>query len=128
MSDSTNVQVAFDKAEESTARFVSRLIKSAQPMVITAGPAPGTREGKPGPRVLGDDAELLDRTAHVRTKKETMMQFFARVGLGANQIRTMSKSEISKFVEIVSANATDDVRPPSSTFGRPAPQRFVLEA
>jgi hypothetical protein len=120
------IKMAHAMAEEPTGRYLARLVKSAEPMVIVAGPSLGTREGKPGPRVVGDDKELLDRTAHVRSKKETMMQFFARTGLGAYQIRTMSKSEISHFVETASQH--ESVQPPTSTFGRPAPQRFVLEA
>lgn len=126
MHDSANVKMAHALAQESTERHVSRLIKSVTgPMVITAGPTPGTREGKPGPKVLGDDKELLDRTAHVRSKNEPMNSFYARVGLGPNQILTMSKSEITKFCETVSAN--EDVQPPTSSF-RPLPQKFVLEA
>jgi hypothetical protein len=127
MHDSANVQMAHKLAEESTERYLSRVIKSAAPMVIAAGPAPGTREGKPGPKVVGDDPELLDCTSHVRATKETMMQFFARTGLGAHQIRTMSKSEITKFVATVSIH--EEVKPPQAgVFGGPAPQRFVLEA
>jgi|HubBroStandDraft_6_1064221.scaffolds.fasta_scaffold01095_10 hypothetical protein len=126
MQDSANLKMAHAMAEEPTGRYLARLIKNAEPLVVIAGPALGTREGKPGPKMVGDDKELLDRTAHVRSKNEPMNSFYARIGLGPNQIRVMSKSEISKFVETVSAN--EDIKPPVGTFGRPAPQKFLLEA
>ena len=125
MSDSTNVQMQHQLAEEPTGRYLARLIKNAEPMVIVGGPTLGTREGRPGPRVLGDNAELLSRTEHVRTKNEPMNSFYARIGLGPVQIRTMSKAEISRFVETVSQH--ESVQPPASTFGKPS-QKFVLEA
>jgi len=126
MHDSANVQMSHKLAEESTDRYLARVIKSAGPMVITAGPAPGTREGKPGPKVLGDDAELLEKTKHVRRSKECLMEFYARTGVGAHQVRTLSKSDITTLVETVSKN--EDLQPPISAFGGPAPRRFVLEA
>jgi hypothetical protein len=127
MSNSENLQTVRNLAEPSTGGYISRLLKSVSgSMPIVAGLAPGTREGIPGPRSIGDDPVLLEKTAHVRAKKEKMMEFFARTGLGAYQIRTMSKGEISKFVEVASAN--EDIKPPQmSIYGKPAPQNFVLD-
>jgi hypothetical protein len=128
MQDSANIKMANDLAQEPTARYLTRLIKNVTgPMPVLAGPVQATREGRPFLKAIGDDAELLARTEHVRTKNEPLISFYARVGLGPGQIRVMSKSDISKFVEIVSAN--EDVKPPQAgAFGRPAPQRFMLEA
>jgi hypothetical protein len=62
------------------------------------------RDGRPAPRVVGDDPQLLAATAHVRKPQERMGEFFARTGLSAAQIRVMSPGEISKFVETVSCH------------------------
>jgi hypothetical protein len=128
MHDSSNIKMAHDLAQEPSERYLARLIKSVTgPMPVSAGPVQATREGRPFLKAIGDDAELLARTEHVRSKKEPMMSFYARVGLGPTQIRTMSKSEISKFVETISTH--EDVKPPQAgAFGRPAPQKFLLEA
>ena len=56
---------------------------------------------------------LLAKTKHVRGKKETMGQFYARVGLGKAQILAMSKNEIAHFCDVV------------STHERPSAPRFV---
>jgi hypothetical protein len=127
MHDSSNVKMAHDLAQEPTERYLSRLIKSVTgPMPVSAGPVQATREGRPFLRAIGDDAELLARTEHVRGKNEPMNSFYARVGLGPGQIRVMSASEISRFVETVSTH--EEVKPPTAgAFGQPAPQRFLLE-
>ncbi len=52
---------------------------------------------------VDDDAELLEKTKHVRLKNEVMGQFHARVGLGAAQILSMTKDEIAHFVAVVTA-------------------------
>jgi hypothetical protein len=96
-----------NESSYATERDIDRMIRRAkqQPMRVVAGPVPkGTRNGRPV-TVVGDDEDLLRRTAHVRLKHETTMNpFYARVGLGAAEIRKMSKSEISHFVEIATAN------------------------
>lgn len=53
---------------------------------------------------LEQDADLLARTAHVRTPGEKIMQFFARTGLGLHQLRNMTKDEIKRFVDVTTAN------------------------
>jgi len=127
MSDSTNVQTAHDLAQHQSESYVARIVRSVTgPMPIVGGPSLGAREGKAGPRVVPDDKELLDRTAHVRTKNEPMLSFYARVGLGPTQILAMSKAEISHFVETVSQHENVQA-PQAGAFGRPAPQRFLLE-
>jgi hypothetical protein len=84
--------------------FFARLYASVTgPMPTFGSPLP-TRDGRPVPKVIGDAQDLLDRTAHVRKPKERMMQFFARTGLGAAQIRTMTRDEIAHFVNCVSHN------------------------
>jgi len=125
--DSANTSMQHQLAQERSDNFLARLIKSVTgPMVIAAGPVPGTREGRPGPRAIGDDPTLLEKTAHVRTKNEPMNSFYARVGLGPKQILAMSKAEISHFVEVATANETP--KAPTGMYAQPAPQRFVLEA
>ena len=91
-----------DPPEQPSNNFLARLIANAKPLVILAGPAQPPRDNLPIRKVLGDDPQLLAMTEHVRNKKEKMFQFYARVGLGPSQIRTMSKAEISHFVEVVS--------------------------
>jgi hypothetical protein len=125
--DSSNVEMQHQLAQERSETFLSRLVRGITgPMVISAGPAPGAREGRPGHRVMSDDPVLLAKTDHVRSKNEPMNSFYARVGLGPVQIRTMSRSEISHFVEVATAN--EEPKPPTGTFGQPAPQKFVVEA
>jgi hypothetical protein len=129
MHDSANVQMSHKLAEESTDRYLARLVRNAEPMVCVAGPAPATREGRPGPKFIGDDTELMEKTKHVRKPKERLMEFYARTGIGAHQVRTLSKPALTALVQTVSANANEDVKPPQAgAFGRPAPQKFLLEA
>lgn len=81
---------------------VKRLL--TEPRVVVAGP-PLEDPGKGGrvPAIIArDDSELLKRTAHVRGKKEALMPFYARTGLGPTQILQMSKDEITRFVAVVS--------------------------
>lgn len=78
------------------------------PLPVLAGAAAkGTLNGVPRPAPRGDDPELLERTKHVRRKNERLGQFFARIGLGAAQIRNMTKDEISRFCEIVENNNSE---------------------
>ena len=55
-------------------------------------------------RIVGPESEILERTSHVRGRRETMGEFYARTGLAKSQILHMSKSEIRQFVEVVSHN------------------------
>lgn len=85
--------------------FIARLTASATVPMPTLGyyAAPG-RDGRPAPKVVGDDPILLEKTSHVRKVKEKMGQFFARSGLGASQIRSMTRDQIATFVYVVSQN------------------------
>jgi hypothetical protein len=88
--------------------------------------ARGPRDNMPVAKLIGDAPELLEKTAHVRKAKEKMMQFHARVGLGAAQIRMMSKDEISHFVETVSKNDEGFIRAQDME-PRVLPSRIVLD-
>jgi hypothetical protein len=128
--DVTNLGVAQQKAEGATNGFLSRLIaRVTGPMPVISGPVQATREGRPFQKAVGDDPVLLEKTKHVRNKKETMMQFYSRVGLGAAQIRTMSKEEIAHFVEVVAANPEFQERAAEALSFEPKlqPTRFNLD-
>jgi hypothetical protein len=70
------------------------------PLKVVAGPVQGPVDNRAPRPVAGEDSELLEKTKHVRLKGERMMQFYARVGLGAAQIRTMSFDEITRFCDV----------------------------
>jgi len=74
---------------------------------ITAGPDYVTTNGTHWKR-QPDDAELLEKTDHVRLPKETLLEFMARTGCGSNQIRTSTKEEIFRFVRRITANQLED--------------------
>jgi len=125
--DSANIEMQHQLSQEKSDRFLSRLIKSVTgPLPVLAGPGLSARDGHPGQPVVGDDPELLAKTQHVRKPKERLMEFIARVGMSPNQMRTLSKEEISRFVATVSQH--EQLNAPAGMFGQPAPQRFVLEA
>lgn len=65
-----------------------------------------------------DDPAVLHRLRHVLRPDETLMQFHVRTGLGRQQIMTMSKDEIARFIEIVERNSADDVQPPRATISQ----------
>ncbi len=87
-------------AQMSTGLYMGRMLDRIIPPIVLAGPDYSTPDGRLRLKRQGEDQALLEKTAHVRRPKETMMEFFARVGLGAAQIRTMNKEEISRFVEV----------------------------
>jgi hypothetical protein len=68
--------------------------------ITTGGPAYKATNGTEWRRAP-EDPILLHRTEHVRLPRETMLEFHARTGLGASQIRTMSLEEIAHFVAVV---------------------------
>ena len=83
--------------------LISRLTAAAKPPVVVAGVPMPVREGRVV-KVLGDDSELLSKTTHVRHAGERLIQFHARTGLGAAQIRSMSRDQIAEFVNTVERN------------------------
>ncbi len=126
-SDTPNLEMQQKLKEEPTDRYLSRVTNAVTgPMAVTAGPGMPAHDGRPGQRVVGDDPVLLEKTAHVRKPKEKLMEFIARTGMSPNQMHTLSKEEILRFVETVSAH--ESVAPPPGSFGRPVPQRFTLDA
>lgn len=93
-------------AQPNTYGFMRRILDSWNtPLKVVAGPKPAPTDNRITPEVLGDDAELLKRTTHVRLKGERMSQFHARVGLGASQILQMSYSEIKHFCDVAEESA-----------------------
>ncbi len=77
------------------------------------------------------DHAVEHRIKHVLRTNEKLMEFYSRVGLGRAQILSMSKEEISLFVENAERNAADDVKAPVAriTFApgtRPAAPRFLM--
>ena len=104
--DVSNVGVSNAKAEASVGDYLKRLLARVTGPMPVVGGSTGlpSREGMPGRKAPSDDPVLLEKTAHVRKSKETMMQFFSRIGLGPGRIRTMSKAEISRFCEVVMSN------------------------
>lgn len=97
-----------------------------RPLQILAGqPVPPT-DGRPGRAVAAEDTDLLERTKKFRRPKETMMQFHARTGLGAAQIRTMGPREIENFLAVAEQNEEREAVP-GMFDPRPRPSKFFLE-
>jgi hypothetical protein len=130
MSEQVGTKVAGEPTSQmSIGQYLGRLLKRSRPTVVISGQPDKPVDGRPGHRFVGVDVdtELLERTAHVRKPKETMMQFFSRVGLGASQIREMSKDQITHFVEVVSQQETAVEPTTFITLGPiTAPPRFVI--
>lgn len=105
--------------------FLRRLIDTcwARPMTVVGGPTTGPQDNLVMRPVAPQDQELLDRTSHVRLKGEKLLQFYARVGLGPAQIRTMSRAEIKRFVDIAEENAEQQ---PKFFEPTPLPQKIRL--
>jgi hypothetical protein len=114
-------------AQPSLGQFLGRLLTGLRPMTVLAGQPLPPRDGKPGQQAAAEDGVLLERTAHVRKPKETMLEFFARVGLGSAQIRSMDKGEITRFVKVAMDSAQDRETIDVKFFEPKAvPPRFVL--
>jgi hypothetical protein len=94
--------------------------------VVVAGPDLTSPDGKIRFARADQDAELLEKTAHVRRPKESLMEFYSRTGCGAAQVRSSSKDEIARFVETVSRNEKEVSLETSIFEPRQAPPRFVL--
>jgi hypothetical protein len=64
-----------------------------------------------------EDWGIINLVSHTMKKGEALLAWYARIGLGRGQIVTMSRSEISKFVETVERNSAEEVRPPQASMG-----------
>jgi len=90
-------------------RHAATLQARMGPTRIVAGPDPETpKDGAifsydTRTRALSE-ADLLARVKHVLRKGERWLQFVARTGLGPHQVRTMTRDEIKRFVDIGSKN------------------------
>lgn len=69
----------------------------AAPLVLT-----GMRED--GTYLVAGEDEVRRLAGHVMKKKEQAIEFFARTGLSLAQMRTMSRGEITRFVEQAERN------------------------
>ena len=54
------------------------------------------------------DPETIERVRHVLRPKEKLLEFFARTGLGKAQVATMTRSQITRFVEQVERNKANE--------------------
>jgi hypothetical protein len=107
--DLTNSNAAHEAANVGIGAHIARLLaRVTGPMPIVTGPAQATKEGVPGPRVIGDDPDLLDLTKHVRAPKERLFQFYARTGIGPVEIRSLCATELARRVELAEQNAEAD--------------------
>jgi hypothetical protein len=107
-------------------QHIQRLMAKVFPMPIVAGqPEPATDNRTIRP-VAAEEPELLARTKKFRRPKETMMQFHARTGLGAAQIRGMSQREIENFLAVVEQN-DERAAVPAIFEPKPRPSKFYLE-
>jgi len=75
---------------------------------------------------LNDDPSVLARIKHVLKPNEKLLQFFARTGLGRTQALTMTRAEVSQFVEQVERNRQQEA---STAHFEPRgiPARLVIE-
>jgi hypothetical protein len=89
-------------AQMSLGQYLGRLLDRVVPPTVVSGPLHRSPDGKFNWARRGEDPELLERTRCARGPKETVMEFIARTGLGAHQIRSMSREEILRFVAVVS--------------------------
>jgi hypothetical protein len=107
--DLSNANAAHEKANVGIGAHIARLLaRVTGPMPIISATAQPTREGVPGPRVIGDDPGLLDLTKHVRKPKEKMLEFYARTGIGPVEIRSLCTTELARRVELAEQNAEAD--------------------
>ncbi len=127
LASSENVGASQQKNQGTEGQAIMRMLSRVTgPMQVVGGSALPPRDGRPAMRVGGveADSELLEKTKHVRRKGELMMQFFARTGCGAWQIRTSSKSEIAHFCETAQQNEEPI---PSTLFeAKRVPPKFIL--
>ena len=93
---------------------VARQVRDAKPMQVLAGPALSPVNGV-ARAVAGEDKELLEKTKGLRVKvqdplggfgkrclrDETLMEFFARTGISAHQVRTLTRRELERLHAVV---------------------------
>lgn len=74
------------------------------------------------------DDTVLQRIKHVLNRGEALMEFYARTGLSRAQILTMSRDEISLFVEQVESSR-EDYRPPAIALTQPiaVPKKLFIK-
>jgi len=99
-------------------QYMARLMRNLKPLRVLAGNPLGPVDGRIPQQFLGEDESILKKISHVIRKGEKLMQFFSRVGLSLSQSRTMSKNEISRFVQQSEANAMAE---PDKNFFEPRP-------
>jgi hypothetical protein len=104
---------AMEEMSQLNERNLTRQIREAKPMVVVAGPVGPARNGI-ARAVASEDKVLLDKSAPFRLKHEPLIAFFARTGVGAHQLRTLSHSELKRLIAVKLANA-DDVREPKAS-------------
>jgi len=105
------------QVDEMSARLTQNLslqVANAKPMPVLGG-MPGPAVNGVARPFVGDDPELLKRTATVRKKNETLMQFYARTGVSAHQLTTLSRREIEKLVRLAESNEDMNQPQPRAT-------------
>ena len=103
------------------------LARVVAPVVVSGPPLPSPVDGHAPLRSRGDDEQLLAKTAHVRKKDERLMEFYARTGLGAAQIREMSRKQIEEFVEVAALQEQPPVPAMLVEGPRPLPRKLFIE-
>ena len=74
-----------------------------------------------------DDPLVIDRVRHTMRKGEKMMSWYARTGIGKTQAMTMSRAEITRFVQQAETNRTQEPLPPPELMEpRRIPARITL--
>jgi hypothetical protein len=88
-------------------RNVGRQIRDARPMVVVAGPSGPPRNGI-AQRRAEEDPDLLAKVKPFLRKGETIMQWFARTGIGAHQLLTYTHRDLKHLVAVVEGNRAED--------------------
>jgi hypothetical protein len=128
MGELQQVQAQYDKAEVNTGSVLARLTEeslASGPIVTEAGIRPVPKDGRPAKPYLGDNLELLEKTAHVRRKGETLGQFFSRGGCGKAQILAWSPAQIAAYMKVVEENAKNDPVLVPHSFRPPIPKSIL---
>ncbi|HTX14751.1 MAG TPA: hypothetical protein VMD77_05600 [Candidatus Baltobacteraceae bacterium] len=76
---------------------------------------------------LNDDSEFERAVRHVMKRKEKLMQFIARTGLGRSRALQMTRDEITAFCEAAQRNAREDYTDPETMKPKAYPRRFFLD-
>jgi hypothetical protein len=96
-------------------------------MLVVAGAVGKPTDGKAPLQRAPEDQELVSRIRHTMKPGEKLIQWYARVGLGKSQIMTMTKSEITRAVELAEERAKDDTTAPEQFLARPRPAKFFIQ-